>query len=166
MNCSSDEARLTALYADHARPLSRFLAGFTVGSPYGVEDLLQETMIRAWRRIEDVPAEPNGARRWLFAVARNVGIDAIRRARVRPRCAELVEAAAWASADEIMDTVIARDSLQSALDALSPSQRDILVGLHLEGRTTAEVGRRLRLPEGTVKSRNFYAMRSLRRAAA
>ena len=69
MNCSTNDARLTALYADHARPLSRFLAGFTVGSPYGVEDLLQETMIRAWRRIEDVPAEPQGARRWLFAVA-------------------------------------------------------------------------------------------------
>ncbi|MEH1164056.1 sigma-70 family RNA polymerase sigma factor [Micromonospora sp. CPCC 205539] len=158
------EARLSELYAEYAPALSRFLSGFTNGSPYGADDLLQETMMRVWRRLGDVPAEPDSTRRWLFTVARNVGIDAVRRARSRPVCVELSDGVSAASVDNTLETVVARDSLRTAFGALSDTHRDVLVELHLEGKSAAEVAHRLRVPEGTVKSRAFYALQSLRLA--
>ena len=157
------DTRIGALLAEHSLPLSHYLASFTNSSPHSVDDLLQETMLRIWRRLDDVPVDPEGARRWLFTVARNVGIDSVRRARARPVCVELTESVSSAT-DDTGETAVALNALRAAIGALSDTQRALLVDLHLEGRTVAEVAHRLRVPEGTVKSRAFYALQTVRRA--
>jgi RNA polymerase sigma-70 factor, ECF subfamily len=83
------KARLTEVHATFGRELLGYLGQFTAASRQGADDLLQETMIRVWRRIEGLPIERENARRWLFTVARNVGIDAIRRAKARPVVVDL-----------------------------------------------------------------------------
>jgi RNA polymerase sigma-70 factor, ECF subfamily len=158
-------ARLTAAHREHAPALLSYLSGFTAASRQHAEDLLQETMVRVWRHVDDLPADPQGARRWLFTVARNAGIDAVRRTRARPVGVELLESAATVD-DDITDTVVALESLRAALRSLSPPHRRILSELYLRGSTVEEAARRLGVPAGTVKSRAFYALRSLRSAMA
>ena len=84
LTTSQAQERLSELYADHSRPLLNFLLRLTNGERTAAEDLLQETMIRAWRHLETVPTEPENIRRWLFTVARRVTIDAVRMRQARP----------------------------------------------------------------------------------
>jgi RNA polymerase sigma-70 factor (ECF subfamily) len=154
------------IHTEYSHVLTGYLNGFTAASGQSAEDLLQETMIRVWRHLDDLPAEPEHARRWLFIVARNVGIDAIRRTRARPVGVELADAFPSTAADDITDTVVALESLRAAIGSLSLMHRRILTELYFEGRSTREAAQRLGVPVGTVKSRAFYALESLRRSMA
>ena len=114
-----------------------------------------------------LPAEPEHVRRWMFTVARNVAIDAIRRKRTRPAEVDLFEADSTdCGPDTTTDTVIAAETLRSAIKSLNRSQRLVLTELYLRGRTANEAAKRLGVPVGTVKSRAHYALRSLRAAIA
>lgn len=159
---------MTELHTTHAPDLLSYLTGFTGGNRQSAEDLLQETMLRAWRRLDSVPSEPENARRWLFTVARNVAIDAIRRKRARPPEVDLLEtdSAFGAGPDSTTETVVAIDSLRRGFRALSSMHRRILSELYVQGHTAGETAERLGVPVGTVKSRAHYAMRSLRAAVA
>ncbi|MEV4352334.1 sigma-70 family RNA polymerase sigma factor [Actinoplanes sp. NPDC049596] len=157
---------LNDVHHEYGRALLGYLNGFATASGQSAEDLLQETMIRVWRHLDDLPAEPGHARRWLFIVARNVAIDAVRRRRVRPAGVELVDVFPAAPADDITDTVVAMESLRSAIRSLSTMHQRILAELYFEGRSTRETAQRLGVPVGTVKSRAFYALQSLRRSMA
>ena len=59
---------------------------------------------------------------------------------------------------------IGKGGAECAIQSLSPEQRSILTELYIHGSSTAEAARRLGIPLGTVKSRTFYALRSLRDA--
>ncbi|WP_240670161.1 sigma-70 family RNA polymerase sigma factor [Actinoplanes solisilvae] len=157
-------ARLTEVHQEYSTALLSYLSGFTASSRQSAEDLLQETMIRVWRKVEDLPPDTEGTRRWLFTVARNVGIDAVRRTRVRPVGVELIESMAGPGGDDITETVVAMESLRVALHSLSRTHQRILAELYLEGHSTRETAQRLGVPVGTVKSRAFYALQSLRSA--
>jgi RNA polymerase sigma-70 factor (ECF subfamily) len=67
---ASADQRMQALYRAHARPLYRFLLRITFGDPQAAEDLLQETLLRAWRHLDGLPAEADTLRSWLFTVGR------------------------------------------------------------------------------------------------
>ncbi|BBH69114.1 RNA polymerase sigma factor [Actinoplanes sp. OR16] len=158
--------RLTDLHARYAPELLRYLSGFAGGNRQTAEDLLQETMIRVWRHLDNLPPEPEQTRRWLFTVARNVAIDAIRRRQVRPAEVSLPDALPEAGPDATSGAVVAVDTLKFALGSLSGPHRRILDELYLRGRTPDETARLLGVPIGTVKSRAHYALRSLREAVS
>jgi RNA polymerase sigma-70 factor, ECF subfamily len=71
---SSDEDLIRALYAEHAGPLLRYAMHLMSGDRQRAEDIVQETLLRAWQHPEAIADRP--ARPWLFAVARNLAIDA------------------------------------------------------------------------------------------
>src|SRR5207248_2748197 len=78
-----DEPFFDALYEAHSRVLYAYLLGQS-GDRETAEDLLQETFVRVWRRLETVQALPEERRRfWLFATARNLLRDVYRRRQVR-----------------------------------------------------------------------------------
>lgn len=156
--------RLTRVHQQYAPVLWDYLNGFAGASRQSAEDLLQDTMVRVWRHLEDLPVEPEHTRRWLFTVARNAGIDAVRRARTRPVGVQLPDTNTLPATEDVTGTVVALESLRTALGALSPLHRRILTELYVEGNSVAEVAHRLGVPVGTVKSRAFYALRSLRTA--
>lgn len=151
------------VYDLHAGPLLRFLMGQTRHQRPAAEDLLQETMLRAWRHLDSLPGDDAGDRRRLMAVARNLAIDAARKRRARPQEVNLVEAATVGSADPV-DSALALEDLRAAIHGLADEQRAVLSELHLHGRSVEETARRLGIPEGTVKSRAHYGKRILRSA--
>jgi RNA polymerase sigma-70 factor (ECF subfamily) len=62
-------AWMQAVCDAHARPIYRFLLRLTLGDREAAEDLLQETLLRAWRNEADLPGEVETLRPWLFTVA-------------------------------------------------------------------------------------------------
>jgi len=155
---------MAALHAEHSRPLFHFLLGLTNGERYTAEDLLQETMLRAWRHLESIPTEHEGARRWLFTVARRITIDAVRMRRARPVETTMLDVTWMPTTEDGPESVIAAEALRRAVHDLSDAHRAILSELYVEGRSTQETAVRLGVPIGTVKSRAHYAIRTLRDA--
>jgi RNA polymerase sigma-70 factor (ECF subfamily) len=157
---------MAELHAEHSPALLRFLIGLTGGEWYAAEDLLQETMIRAWRSLETVPVDSSGSRRWLLTVARRVAIDSARRRQARPAETGLVDIERMAAADDTTETVVLADSWRNAVRCLSETHRTILSELYFRGRSLDETAQFLGIPLGTVKSRAHYAVRTLRKAVA
>src|ERR1700755_2982936 len=77
----ADEAFVRALYAEHGGALLRYALHLTGGDRQRAEDLVQETIVRAWRHPEALADRP--ARPWLFAVARNLAVDSYRARQAR-----------------------------------------------------------------------------------
>jgi RNA polymerase sigma-70 factor, ECF subfamily len=156
-----DEQLLRALYDSHARSLLAYVQRLVGGDRPRAEDIVQETLVRAWRNADRLTVEC--ARPWLYTVARNLVIDAGRSNRARP--AEVAPAVAG--------EVIAPDELDAALDAylvadalasLTPAHREVVIEAYYYGSSAQEIADRLGLPARTVRSRMFYALRALRLA--
>ena len=159
---SRDEQVVRALYAEHAAALWSFVVPLVGGDRVRAQDVVQETMLRAWRR-PDVLGEVRGpVRPWLFTVARNIVVDEWRRHRT-DRDVPL-DAGAEAAEDDRTDAVLDTWIVGEALTRLSPEHRAVLEQCYYQGRTTADAAAVLGIPEGTVKSRAHYALRALRLA--
>jgi RNA polymerase sigma-70 factor (ECF subfamily) len=158
---ASAEARMRGIHETHAGPLFRFLLRLTLGNHDLAEDLLQETLLRAWRNIDVLPAESERVRAWLHTVARNVAIDAARSRKARPPEVSIPDIT-WLPADgDAADRVVTVHAVRDAMVQLNPAHRAVLVELYFKSASTAEAASRLGIPEGTVKSRAYYAVRSL-----
>jgi RNA polymerase sigma-70 factor (ECF subfamily) len=159
------ESRMRQLHRDNGGALLHFLRNLvSSGATHTAEDLVQETMLRAWRNLEAVPVEPEPQRRWLFTVARRLAIDAYRKRQSRPVEVSLVDIEPAASGAGAAETVIADLTLRHAVGRLSRAHRSVLRELYVEGHTLDETATRLGVPVGTVKSRAHYAMWQVRDA--
>jgi RNA polymerase sigma-70 factor (ECF subfamily) len=157
----TDEDMVRALYAEHAIPLLRYVLRITDGDRQRAEDIVQETLLRAWQHPEAIADRP--ARPWLFAVARNLAVDAHRARRARP--AEVGEGSlATVAVPDEADRVLESWAVAEALAALRPDHRQVLLETYYHGRSVTEAAAVLGIPLGTVKSRAFYALRALRLA--
>jgi RNA polymerase sigma-70 factor (ECF subfamily) len=117
-------------------------------------------MLRGWQHSTEL--EPEHAGSWLHAVARNIAIAVYhRRRRARPREVPLDENT-LPQADDSVDQMSAMWLLGTALNSLNPAHRAVITELFYHRRTVAEVAELLGIPEGTVRSRCFYALRALR----
>jgi RNA polymerase sigma-70 factor (ECF subfamily) len=135
-----------------------------VGQDRGrAEDVVQETLLRAWRHRVILESEPPAVRAWLFKVARNIVIDEwrSRRSRTELPVADVPEAEPDRDETEqlLLSWVVAE-----AVTRLSADHRAVLLECYFRGRPVAEAARRLGVPEGTVKSRTHYALRALKLA--
>ena len=182
----ADEAFVRALYAEHGSALLRYALHLTGGDRQRAEDLVQETIVRAWRHPEALADRP--ARPWLFAVARNLAVDSYRARQARPpetgqAALELLPAdddadrtlESWAVADAlaslrpdhrrvIVETYYRGCSVAEALASLRPDHRRVIVETYYRGCSVAEAAAILGIPPGTVKSRTFYALKALKLA--
>ena len=154
--------RMHALHRAYARPLYRFLLRLTHGDHELAEDLLQETMLRAWRRFDMLPTDDQVVRPWLFTVARNVAIDAVRARQARPAEVEAGDAGWLSTSTDPVDGMLTARAVREALGRLSPEHRAVLVELYFAGASIAETAARIGIPDGTVRSRSYYALRALR----
>jgi RNA polymerase sigma-70 factor (ECF subfamily) len=152
------DAVVRALYADHRASLLSYLRRF-VPDREQAEDVLQETMLRAWRNAHTLDTRTS-VWGWLSTVARNIAIDRIRASQARP--AEVDEAAAADSTvDDHAEDVVTAVALRRALGRLSPAHRSVLREVYFRNRTCAEAAVTLGIPVGTVKSRLYWALRHL-----
>jgi len=159
-----DEETLRRLYAEHAGPLLAFVLRLTGGDRQRAEDVVQETLLRAWRNAAQFGGpQARSARPWLVTVARRIVIDDHRGAQARPR-ETLGHDLDLVTEGDHADRVLRTLTLTQAMRTLTPAQREILVVTYVEGHTVAEAARLLGVPLGTAKSRVFYALAALRTA--
>jgi RNA polymerase sigma-70 factor, ECF subfamily len=158
---ADDALALRELHDAHAAVLWRFVVRLT-GDRMGADDVVQETLLRAWRTPGILDQDVASTRSWMFRVARNLVIDDVRSARHRHEFAteELPERGAADRVDQVFDAIL----VEQALAALSYEHRAVIVHAYYGGRSVAETARELDIPEGTVKSRMHYGLRALRLA--
>lgn len=154
-----------SLYRDYRAPLLMYCLNLTAGDRHWAEDVVQETMLRAWRQAAGLDASVPSMMPWLSTVARRIVIDEHRARSVRPQEVN----------PEPLEFIPGRDHVESmlrslvvaeAVRALSPTHREVVIETVLRDRTVKEVAAELNIPAGTVKSRVHYAVRALRAALA
>ncbi len=153
------DALLRALHDAHADRLRRYVLRLT-GDTGLAQDVVQETLLRAWRHPEVLERDDDAARAWLFTVARHLVVDDRRSARRQREVAveNLPERPQDDATQAVLDTWLVAD----ALAGLSPEHRAVVVGAYYRGRSVAELAQDQGVPAGTVKSRLHYALRALR----
>jgi RNA polymerase sigma-70 factor (ECF subfamily) len=128
------------------------------------EDLAQETLFTVWRRASLYTADKGSAATWIFAIARNLRIDRLRREVPWQELPEdrLEGAAADALPDEALAEKERQVRVRAALATLPPEQQEVVALSYLEGLSHGEIAARLKLPLGTVKSRMRIAYQKIR----
>lgn len=131
-------------------PRLRRYARALAGNRHDADDLVQDTLVRAWSRaalwrgVADMRA-------WLFGIMHNLHVDGAR----RPRLATVAMDSAMPEPPvaPAQDERLALRDLQAALDRLPAEQKEVLLLVALEDMTYADVARTLGIPIGTVMSR-------------
>jgi len=156
-----DDARLTALFEAHAKPVWRYVVHLT-GDRAGADDIVQETLLRAWRTPRILEQDPSTTRAWMITVARHLVIDEARSARRRHEriVAEVPDGERQDDTDALFETLL----IEEALAALSAEHRAVIVKAYYGGMSVAQTAAALDIPQGTVKSRLHYGLRALRLA--
>ncbi len=159
----SPVALMRQLHDEHAGALWGYCLRLAGHDRARAEDLLQETLLRAWRNTAVLDQSRGSLRSWLFTVARNLAIDEWRTKRHQLEIAvdEVPEPAGLTDhTDGLLLTWVVAD----AITRLSPEHRAVLACCYYRGMSVADASRHLEIPEGTVKSRTHYALRALRLA--
>jgi RNA polymerase sigma-70 factor (ECF subfamily) len=155
------EAALQELHDRHASGLWRFAMRPTHDRQLS-EDIVQEVLLRAWKDPSLGQRDQVAARAWLFTASRNLIIDQWRRAASRHE--QRMEDPPEEGAGDAISVVLDRWLIAEALASLSTEQRSVINAAYYEGRSIADISARLQIPEGTVKSRLHYGLRTLRLA--
>jgi RNA polymerase sigma-70 factor, ECF subfamily len=161
---ASGNVLVTELYRRYHSPLLAFVLRLTAGDRQHAEDIVQETMLRAWRQaaqFDQADTSRPSLMPWLATVARRIVIDEQRKRNARPMetdDAMLTKASVPDWTDALLRSVIVADAMLE----LSPAHREILNETILRDRTVNEAAEVLGIPVGTVKSRVYYAIRALR----
>lgn len=159
----SDDALLRALHDEHARPLWRYVVSLTHDGALA-DDIVQETMLRAWRHPQVLDQSEGSARAWLFTVARRLVIDERRSSRAVHELTTEELPELGDAEDDGSEAVLDRWLIGDALASLTREHRAVIVHAYYAGRSVAEIAGQLGIPEGTVKSRLHYGLRALRLA--
>jgi RNA polymerase sigma-70 factor (ECF subfamily) len=151
------------LHDEHAAALWGYCLSLTGRDHARAEDVVQETLLRAWRNRDRLEESRGSVRSWLFTVARNIVIDEWRTRRIHGELAVAEVPEVREPTDET-DQLLLSWVVSDALLNLSPDHRAVLVECYFRGASIAQAADRLGIPEGTVKSRTHYALRALRLA--
>lgn len=149
------------LHDEHAAALWGYCLRLTGHDRARAEDVLQETLLRAWRNYGRLDEGRGSVRAWLFTVARNIVIDEWRTRRVQCELS-VADVPETREPGDRTDQILLSWVVADALLTLSPDHRAVLLECYFHGASVAQAAHRLGIPEGTVKSRTHYALRALR----
>lgn len=161
-----DRAAFAALFAHFAPRVKTFLRR-SGASEASAEEVAQETMIQVWRKAALFDPSTGGAAAWIFTIARNLRIDALRREQ-RGAAHEVQDVDAEFHVDEspLPDSRLAAAQderrVRGALAHLSQEQMRVVELSFYQEKAHGEIAQLLEIPLGTVKSRLRLAMGRLR----
>jgi len=147
-----------------ALPLTRGLLGFArrLGLPNGsAEDLVQSTLLQAWRKFNQFGPETN-MRAWLYRILIHLHYEQARRARRRPVTISFMETGRQAPGTGRDSRIEESLEVREALDRLPAEQRTVILLAVTEGFTCREIAEILAVPIGTVMSRMSRGRQALR----
>lgn len=167
----SDHAAFAVLFSHFAPRLKTYfvLSGLPDAT---AEELTQETMVLVWRKAGRFDPEKAAASTWIFAIARNVRTDFLRRGQHLPAPqGQTLDEAPHPSerdispgAEELIAAAQREERLRHALCELPPEQAEVLRLSYFGDRSHSDIGRALGIPLGTVKGRLRLAVTRLRAA--
>jgi RNA polymerase sigma-70 factor (ECF subfamily) len=152
-------------YERHGAELYRYALA-RLSDDAAAQDVVQETIVRAWRAGDRFDPGAGSLRTWLFAIARNVVADHLT---ARRRAADLPALAGALRRDHMIDhsgSVADVDLVTRALGLISHDHRTAIVETYLRDRSYADVAADLGVSVSTLRSRVFHGLRQLRRATA
>jgi RNA polymerase sigma-70 factor (ECF subfamily) len=160
-----DRAAFAALFAYFAPRVKAWM--MRAGSDAtAAEELAQETMLTVWQKARLFDPAKAGASTWIFTIARNQRIDALRRER---HPSDLMADPSEqpddpVQADRVLATAQQESRIRSALSLLPAEQAEVIRKAFFEDKVHAQIEQELGIPLGTVKSRLRLAMVRLRAA--
>jgi len=166
---SDRRARFEREMLPHLDALYRVALRLTGGSAADADDLVQETMLKAYRGLDGFTPGTN-AKGWLLTILRHAFINEYRRRSRRPETMDLDTAEAIAAFPEeglpdprerFFDGIV-DEALLRAVDQLPEAFREAVVLSDIEGLNYQETAQVLGIPVGTVKSRLFRGRRLLK----
>lgn len=156
---AADEAGLREAFLAHGGELFGF-ARRSLNSTPNAEDVVQETFSRAWRSRARFDPTLGSLRTWLFTIERRVILDFSAKA-AKNSTVPLDQTREPVREDHVERAMLGWQ-MESALQRLDQEHRMIITEIYFKGRSGREVAEMFGLPEGTVRSRSFYALRMLR----
>jgi len=157
-----DSDLLRALHDEHAHALWSYVVGLTNGDRGRAQDIVQETLLRAWRNPAVLEQTAGSGRSWLFTVAKRIVIDEWRSASRRPQV--VTDQVPEQKVEDTAQQSVDRQLVLAALRTLSTEHRQVLLECYFRGASVAEAAQTLGVPAGTIKSRTHYALHALRQA--
>ncbi|MBO0596491.1 sigma-70 family RNA polymerase sigma factor [Nesterenkonia sp. E16_7] len=150
-------------YAAHGRVLFSFALN-ALGDRVEAEDCVQETFIRAWRSRERYSSSRGSVRTWLFAIARNLVIDALRSRARRPEPSDAgkIERASEPVTEDLQ--IVERLALYESLATLTFEHRQVIAAVQLHGGSYQDLSEQTGVPVATLRTRMYYGLRSMRTA--
>ncbi len=162
---SGDERAATALVERHADAIARFVT--SVGAKQDVEDLVQETFVRAFGSFDSFRGE-SSLRTWLFTIARRLLLDRRRSERRRgggSRMAVDVKDTDAVTEYDPLDAVVADETerrMREAVARLTPTQREVFTLRVSEGLSYKEIAEAVDTTEGAARVHYHNAMRAIK----
>lgn len=130
------------------------------GDAHLAEDAAQEAFIRAWQKLPSYrPRSP--FRNWVYRIATNVALDALRRERITVDIDEIPLSTSGGGPEAVVELNERAQMVQQAVLSLPPASRTVLVLREYEGLSYREIADSLDIPIGTVMSRLNYARKHL-----
>lgn len=157
-----DRAAFGLLFDYYAPRLKAFVMRAGASSAQA-EEIVQDVMLKVWRKASMFDAHRASASAWIYQIARNRQIDVFRK-ESRPIPDELAEdPGAEPDASQMLGVSQEADRLRDAIGRLKPDQRDVIERAYLGDLTHHEISDQTGLPLGTVKSRIRLGLERLRK---
>jgi len=155
-----DMQAFEVLYRAYYRRLTRFLEQVT-RRPQLIEEILDDTMLVVWGKAGTFNGQSQVST-WIFAIAYNKAMKALKRLRVPLEATDEDAASAADGPEEALMKRQTKLHLQGLLGRLSTEQRAVIELTYYQGCSYKEIARIVGCPADTVKTRMFYARRKLR----
>ena len=167
---SQDKEAFRSLFKHFSPFLKAFLIKSGGVTPENAEDLVQETMIKVWRKAPSYSSAQASASTWIYTIARNTRIDWLRKQnRQNPdllHAEDLYDERDNPTPLSSLSQIRTKKLISEQLSQLPVEQAEVLQLMYFQGQSGQQVANTLALPLGTVKSRIRLAMNKMKLALA